>query len=90
MGCCLRDCRRGKLFRFKYRFHSKEKLMSFGKYPTVSLKEARRKLAAAKEKLSGGIDPMAERAVASNTFEAMPKSGWRNGRQARALATSIM
>ena len=30
-----------KLWRLKYRFAGKEKLLSFGSYPEVSLKEAR-------------------------------------------------
>lgn len=30
-----------KLWRMKYRFNGKEKLLSFGKYPDVGLKEAR-------------------------------------------------
>ena len=30
-----------RLWRMKYRFNGKEKLLSFGKYPDVSLKEAR-------------------------------------------------
>jgi hypothetical protein len=31
----------GKLWRMKYRFGGKEKLLSFGAYPAVSLREAR-------------------------------------------------
>ena len=33
----------GKLWRFKYRFEGKEKLLALGKYPDVSLQEARRR-----------------------------------------------
>ena len=32
----------GKLWRFKYRLEGKEKKLSFGSYPDVPLKEARR------------------------------------------------
>ena len=46
-----------KLWRLKYRFDGKEKLLSFGKYPGVSLAAAREKRRAAKELLTEGIDP---------------------------------
>jgi len=37
----------GKLWRFKYRVHNKEQLLSLGTYPDVGLKEARTKRDAA-------------------------------------------
>ena len=43
----------GKLWRFKYRFLGKEKLLSFGPYPEISLAEAREKRDAAKKQLRG-------------------------------------
>ncbi len=46
-----------KLWRLKYRFLGKEKLLSFGPYPLVSLAEARTKREEAKKLLVGGIDP---------------------------------
>ncbi|MBE6442229.1 MAG: DUF4102 domain-containing protein [Desulfovibrio desulfuricans] len=46
-----------KLWRMSYRFEGKSKLLSFGGYPTVSLKEAREKRDAAKKLLGQGIDP---------------------------------
>ncbi|WP_215761904.1 phage integrase central domain-containing protein [Acetobacter sp. P1H12_c] len=52
----------GKLWRFKFRIHGKEKLMAFGKYPEVTLAEARRRRDAARKELSGGIDPAALKA----------------------------
>jgi integrase len=53
----------GKLWRWKYRFPrgGAEKLMSFGRYPDVSLVEAREGHTAARKLLAGGIDPMAQR-----------------------------
>jgi len=41
----------------KYRFAGKEKMLSIGVYPTVSLKEARNKRDAAKKRLEQNIDP---------------------------------
>jgi len=46
-----------KLWRFKYRYEKKEKLMAFGAYPAVSLGEARKLRDHAKELLAKGIDP---------------------------------
>lgn len=51
----------GKLWRYKYRFQKREKLMSFGAYPDVSLLDAREKHAQARRVLATGVDPMAAR-----------------------------
>jgi len=51
----------GKWWRLKYRFGGKEKLVSLGTYPTVSLADARRGRDQAKAMLMDGIDPAAER-----------------------------
>ena len=50
-----------KWWRFKYRLAGKEKLLSLGVYPAVSLKEARRRRDEARELLAQGGDPSAER-----------------------------
>ena len=47
----------GKLWHYRYRFHGKANILSIGTYPTVSLKEARKKLSAAREQLRQGKDP---------------------------------
>ncbi|MDR3221936.1 MAG: Arm DNA-binding domain-containing protein, partial [Candidatus Accumulibacter sp.] len=47
----------GKLWRLKYRFEGKEKRLALGKYPDVSLKEARKQRAHARKLLTLGIDP---------------------------------
>ena len=47
----------GKLWRLQYRFDSKQKLLSFGSYPVVSLADARQRRDIAKKLLSNGIDP---------------------------------
>lgn len=46
-----------KLWRLKYRFEGKEKLLSFGKYPVVTLAMAREKRLEAKRLLDQGKDP---------------------------------
>lgn len=46
-----------KLWRLKYRYADKEKLLSIGPYPDVSLVEARDKRRQAKEQLREGKDP---------------------------------
>ena len=50
-----------KYWRMKYRFLGKEKLLSFGVYPDVSLKEARTELEEARSLLKKDIDPSAQR-----------------------------
>ena len=47
-----------KLWRMAYRFNGKSKLLSFGDYPTVSLKEARERRDDAKRLLAQGEDPV--------------------------------
>ena len=46
-----------KLWRVKYRFGGKEKLLSCGPYPLISIAEARAKREEAKQQLAGGLDP---------------------------------
>ena len=53
----------GKLWRWKYRYEGKEKLMSFGAYPAVSLALARERLIEARKLLATGVDPMQQRKV---------------------------
>lgn len=68
-----------KLWRLKYRYDGREKLLSFGPYPVTGLKKARMKRDEAKAKLLDGIDPShAKRAARrearlerANTFEAI-------------------
>lgn len=69
----------GKWWRLKYRFGGKEKRISFGVYPEVSLKDAREKRDAARKLLSQGIDPSEERKAAKShasgagSFEAIAR-----------------
>ncbi len=54
-----------KLWRWRYRFDQKEKLMALGEYRVVSLAEARERHFAARKVLATGVDPMAERKAES-------------------------
>lgn len=64
-----------KAWRLKYSFHGKEKLISLGLYPTVSLKEARERAATARKDIENGIDPSEkrklEKSACQNTFEGV-------------------
>ena len=46
-----------KLWRLKYRFDGKEKTLSFGGYPEVTLAQARLKREQARQQIAEGIDP---------------------------------
>jgi hypothetical protein len=71
----------GKYWRMKYRFAGKEKTLSFGRYPVVSLAKARKARDQARELLADGKDPgdakreakAASIAAAANTFEAVAR-----------------
>ena len=60
----------GKLWRMDYRYAGKRKTLSFGAYPAVSLKDARRKRDKAKELLANDIDPGAQKKAAKEEAEA--------------------
>ncbi len=58
-----------KSWRLKYRFQGREKLLTLGTYPQLSLKEAREACNDAKKRLSGGIDPSAEKKVKARSAQ---------------------
>ena len=75
-----------QLWRLKYRFGGKEKLLSFGKYPGVSLAAARAKRNDAKARLAEGLDPGDVRAASPEEqrhrmFEAVARA-WHANREA--------
>ncbi len=78
----------GKTFRLKFRFAGVERSLTLGKYPQISLTQARKKAAEAREALAHGIDPaeqkqvtkqatiaakQAEQAKITNTLEAIAR-----------------
>ena len=50
-----------KTWRWKYRIAGREKLLTIGRFPAITLREARRRRDRAREQLHDGIDPGAEK-----------------------------
>ena len=50
-----------KLWRFRYQFGGKPRVLSFGSYPEISLADARRRRDSARSDVQAGIDPGVER-----------------------------
>jgi hypothetical protein len=73
---------RRKLWRWRYRFDGKEKMMALGEYPLVTLRDARERRFAARKMLAAGIDPMAER-----NAEAEDKQREAEARQREAASS---
>jgi integrase len=71
----------GKWWRFKYRFNNKEKLLSLGTYPDISLKMARDRRDLERRKLVDKIDPALNRKAVkaawidsqANSFEVVAR-----------------
>lgn len=71
----------GKLWNFKYRFHDREKRLSLGIYPAVTLFDARQRREDAKKLLANGVDPgetkkaqkTAQGEQDTNTFEVIAR-----------------
>ncbi len=71
----------GKWWRLKYRFNGKEKLLSLGVYPNISLGSARKKRDEYRRLVAEGIDPGARRKAQkaagieknANTFEVVAR-----------------
>jgi len=62
-----------KLWQMRYRFLGKEKLLSFGPYPLVSIADARRKRDDAKRQLLDGTDPSAKKKLDRLDAEAQAR-----------------
>ena len=52
-----------KYWRLRYKIHEKEKSLSLGVYPSVSLKQAREIALIKRDKIKRGIDPSIERRI---------------------------
>lgn len=73
----------GKWWRLKYRIQGREKRISLGTYPSVGLKEARRRRDQAKEHLAHGRDPSEVRKKARQAAIAR-RLRWQNSFEAVA------
>ena len=90
----------GKLWRFRYRFAGKEKMLGLGGYPEVGLADARERRDLARKLLANGVDPSEARkeakrekaATSENNFEAvardwhkMKSAAWAKNTSSKAL-----
>ncbi|MCL1894150.1 MAG: integrase arm-type DNA-binding domain-containing protein, partial [Holophagaceae bacterium] len=66
----------GKLWRYRYRFDGQSKALALGKYPDVSLAEARRRHQEAREQLAMGIDPSATKKAMKLTKGGLPANSF--------------
>ena len=93
--------RGGKWWRLKYRFDGKDKRISLGTYPEVSLKDARERRETARQQIANHIDPSELRKLEkaarvesiANSFEAVAcewyakhEPNWGTGHAARVIS----
>ena len=84
----------GKWWRYKYRFDGKEKRISLGTYPDISLAKARDNHITARKLLAEGIDPSEDRKSkkaikkinAENSFEQVARAWWESHMQNKAAS----
>lgn len=89
-----------KWWRLKYRIDGKEKRISLGTYPEISLKDARERRGLARKQLANGVDPSASRKAAkvarvsecTNTLEAVARewfskhsTGWATSHSSKVI-----
>lgn len=96
-GLCLIITPKGsKYFRFDYSFNGKRKSISFGTYPSTTLKEARDRRTESKKLIKEGIDPSQKRKLEKNveTFESVSnkwlahsKTDWEDVTYNKAVQT---
>ncbi len=92
LGLYLLVTKKGsKLWRFAYKYNGKQKLLSLGPYPEVTLSEARKKRTELRKQLLNGLDPAEVRkrkkmekeltfdVVAREFFEHMSQTNWSEG-----------
>lgn len=65
-----------KIWRLKYRFAGKEKLLIIGSYPEISLREARDKMEQAQKLLENKVDPGEHRKALSSTARKIASSSF--------------
>ncbi|MFO1205498.1 MAG: tyrosine-type recombinase/integrase [Burkholderiales bacterium] len=95
-GLCLEVTPTGsRLWRLRYRFQSKEKLLALGDYPAVRGPEARERAAKARATLREGRDPSAERKaekersrIADDSFESVARAWMAKTFPALAASTA--
>jgi integrase len=86
-----------RLWRMNYRFDGKQKTIAFGRWPELSLAEAREKLLQTRRLLADGTDPMEQAKLdkivasvaAANTFEAIAEE-WLAKQEAEGRAPATL
>ncbi|EPM73235.1 integrase family protein [Pseudomonas syringae pv. theae ICMP 3923] len=83
----------GKLWRLRYRFDGKAKMLSLGIYPAITLAQARERREAARKMLAQGVDPSAHKqqektAAQVLTMELLAREWYDYNRPRWAPATS--
>lgn len=86
-----------KLWRWKYRFDGKEKVMPIGQYPDVSLAQARDAREDGRKLLASGADPMAQRKAqkvsrrlsVENSFAAVAALWYASWKAARSDSHTV-
>ena len=89
-----------KLWRFRYQFYNQPKLISLGKYPEISLLQARQRRDDARKLVADGVDPAQHRkdvktaqfVAQTNSFELIAREWheyWRKGKHSR-YADSVL
>ncbi len=90
----------GKLWRWSYRFEGREKIISYGKYPHISLASARELHREARKLHASGIDPMAQRKAKklasqegqANSFQNIAEKwfeNWGSGKSPRHVESTL-
>jgi integrase len=78
-------------WRLKYRIEGREKLISLGTYPEITLKKARERRDESRRLIADGVDPSAKRqatkAAQSDSFEAIAREYFEVKRKALADST---
>lgn len=59
----------GKLWRFRYRWHGRQQMISLGSYPEISLAQARSLRSAAREQIANGVNPSAARQASKTAVD---------------------
>ena len=81
-----------RLWRMNYRFAGKQKTLAFGKYPEVSLSEARARREEARRLLASGLDPADPKPVDAVSFEEVgrewlaARNDWSPGHLSRVVS----
>ena len=70
-GLCLEVAPTGsKLWRYRYRFNGKAKMLALGAYPAVTLQKARQRRDEARQQLAEGIDPAEQKKADKQALQA--------------------